>query len=123
MCFISIALVLEVYMKRKIFGFAAFIIVLMSVLAFSSCHIEYHGDNSKDECRVIVRNNSSRDYCGTVWTEKKELFDGTIRAWSSKTFYVSDDCTVYTYFKSTCGSYNAYPKGKANSHKTLILEL
>jgi len=71
---------------------------------------------------VIITNNSNKEYTGRVWTDSKVLFNGRIRAWNIKSFYVSEDCNVYTDFESGNGG-KSNPSGHVSGSGTLILDL
>ena len=71
---------------------------------------------------VIITNYSNKEYIGRVWTDSKELFSGRIRAWNARSFYVSEDVTVYTDFESGSGN-KSNPSGSVSGSRTLILDL
>jgi len=103
-------------MKRKILLVVTFSIVLVTVTGLSGCDIDKCGGT------VLVTNNSNKSFKGKVWTDSHELFDGTIRAWNTKTFHVSEECTVYTYFESDNGG-KSNPSGYVSRYRTLVLDL
>ena len=109
-------------MKRKAILALTLIAVLAIVIGLSGCNIEINSNDNDNDCAVKVRNNSSRSYSGLVWADGEKLFDGRINAWESRTFYVRENCRVYTFFESDCGRFSS-PSGKAKTHKTLVLEL
>jgi hypothetical protein len=71
---------------------------------------------------VIITNNSNKEFTGRVWTDSKELYNGKIRAWNSKSFHVSEEGTVYTDFESGNGS-KSTPSGYISRNQMLILDL
>jgi hypothetical protein len=71
---------------------------------------------------VIITNNSNREYTGRVWTDTHELFNGTIRSWRTKTFFVSENINVYTDFESSNGN-SSNPSGYVSRGVSLILDL
>ena len=71
---------------------------------------------------VIITNNTNKEYSGRVWTDSEELYNGRIRAWNSKTFFVSKDDSVYTDFESNGGGKSS-PSGYVSRGGTLILDL
>jgi len=105
-------------MKGKIFLVVTFSILLMIVIGLGSCHVDVDADDGT----VLITNNSNRSFKGKVWTDSHELFDGTIRAWHTKSFHVSDECTVYTSFESDDGGKSS-PSGRVSRHRTLVLDL
>ena len=107
-------------MKRNVCLVMILITVLAIVIGFSGCDIDINTHH--DECDVRVKNNSGRTYTGKVWTNDEKLYDGRLKPWESRTFYVKEDSRVYTFFESDCGRFSS-PSGKAKTHKTLVLEL
>jgi len=101
--------------KRRLLGFAGVLIVLL----IAACNIE---DGNWKIGTVIVTNKSNRDFVGMVWTEEKELFNGRIRAWNTRTFFVSNGLVVHTEFESTNGGKSS-PSGRVSNYRTLILDL
>jgi len=105
-------------MKRKIILVVTFSILLMSVMGLGSCRIDIDTSGGT----VVITNNSNKSFSGRVWTDSYELFNGTIRAWKTKMFHVSEECTVYTYFESDNGG-KSNPSGRVSKHRTLVLDL
>ena len=89
--------------------------VLFSLFMAASCGTLEGGT-------VIITNNTNKEYVGRVWTDSKELYNGRIRAWNAKTFFVSKDDSVYTDFKSDDGGKSS-PSGHVSRGRTLILDL
>ena len=71
---------------------------------------------------VVVINNSNRSLKGSVWTDSKEIFYGTIGAWGKKTFCVPQGCKVYTEFECDKGCISK-PSGNVPEDEVLFLEL
>jgi hypothetical protein len=71
---------------------------------------------------VIITNNSNREYTGRIWTDSQELFNGTIRSWRTRTFFVSENINVYTDFESSNGNRSS-PSGYVSRGVSLILDL
>jgi len=111
-------------MKVKIFLVLTFSILLMIVIGLGSCHVHIDTDTDRDRDRgnVVITNNSNKSFKGKVWTDSYEIFNGTIRAWHTKSFCVSDGCTVYTDFESDNGG-KSNPSGRVSRHRTLVLDL
>jgi len=105
---------------RNIGFLAAFLTVLL-VLLITGC-VVHVSDSAYDGGTVVVTNNSNKSFKGMVWTDSKELFNGTIRAWKTKSFRISDDCTVYTNFESDNGGVSS-PSGYVSKGRVLILDL
>ena len=89
--------------------------VLFSLFMTASCC-------SLEGGTVIITNNTNKEYVGRVWTDSKELYNGRIRAWNAKTFFVSKDDSVYTDFESNDGGKSS-PSGYVSRGRTLIIEL
>jgi hypothetical protein len=89
--------------------------VLFSLFMMASCGTLEGGT-------VIITNNTNKEYFGRVWTDSKELYNGRIRAWNVKTFFVSKDDSVYTDFESDDGGKSS-PSGHVSRGRTLILDL
>jgi len=89
--------------------------VLFSLFMAASCGTLEGGT-------VIITNNTNKEYVGRVWTDSKELYNGRIRAWNAKTFFVSKDDSVYTDFESAGGGKSS-PSGHVSRGRTLILDL
>jgi hypothetical protein len=104
----------EDFMKNK----RGLLIVAAALIALfmAACSLDMEGGT------VIVTNNSNRDFYGRVWTDSKELYNGKIRAWNSKSFRVSEEGTVYTDFESGNGG-KSNPSGYVSRNRTLILDL
>jgi hypothetical protein len=100
--------------------FATFLVILL-VWFVIGCVVNVPESESEGGT-VIVTNNSNKSFKGAVWTDSKELFNGTIRAWNAKTFRVSEECRVYTDFESDNGGKSS-PSGYVSRYKTLILDL
>jgi len=105
---------------RNIGRLAAFSTVLLALL-ISGC-VVHVSDSAFDKGTVIVKNESNKSFKGTVRTDSKVLFSGTISAWDSKVFRISDEGTVYTDFESDNGGVSK-PSGYVSSRTILILEL
>ena len=104
-------------MKRK----HSFVMKVCVLLLVAFCLVNC-SSSSLTGGTVIITNNSSESFSGKIWTDSKELFNGTIRSWNSKSFYISDDCNVYTDFESDNGEkYN--PSGHVSGGRSLILDL
>jgi len=101
--------------NRCLLGFAGVLIIILMV----ACNVE---NDSWKGGTVIVTNNTNRDFVGRVWTDEKELFNGRIRAWNTRTFFVSDGITVYTDFECSNGN-KSNPYGSVANYRTLILDL
>jgi len=104
---------------RKMRFLAVFGMVLLALL-ISSCVVNVP-DSAYYGGTVIVKNNSNKSFRGTVRTDSRELFNGTIRAWNSKTFRI-DEGTVYTDFESDNGGVSN-PSGYVSKGRVLILDL
>ena len=94
--------------------------VLFSLFMTASCG-SLEGGTVKGGT-VIITNNTNKEYTGRVWTDSEELYNGRIRAWNAKTFFVSKDDSVYTDFESNDGNKSS-PSGHVSRGRTLILEL
>ena len=99
---------------------AAFLVVFLAWFVIG-CAVNVP-ENTFDGGTVIVTNNSNKNFKGTVWTASKELFNGTIRAWNTKTFRVPEESYVYTDFESDNGGKSS-PSGYVSRYRTLILDL
>ena len=97
--------------------------ILMVLLAWfvTSCVVDVP-ESVFDGGTVIITNNSNRSFNGTVWTDSTELFNGTIRAWNSKTFRLFENGRVYTEFESSNGG-KSRPSGYVSRGRLLILDL
>ena len=120
--------------------FFVFSLAALLALAVSSCNINIPEDECDDDFDyyshehnhkhnhehdygiVVVINNSNRSLRGSVWTDSKELFCGTIGAWERKTFCVPKKCKVYTDFECEKGC-KSNPSGNASEDEVLFLEL
>ncbi len=106
-------------MRNK--GLFLVVLAVLFALSVNGCSVNvpesyYNGGT------VIITNHSSKSFSGTVWTDSQELFNGTIRAWNSKTFHVPEESSVYTHFKSGNGNTSS-PSGYVSSGRTLVLDL
>jgi hypothetical protein len=71
---------------------------------------------------VIITNNSNKNFSGSVWTDSRELYNGKIHAWDSKSFRVTEEGVVYTDFRSANGS-KSNPSGYVSHGSSLVLDL
>ena len=101
-------------MKKHKWFFAS-LAVLFSLSMMASC-------SNLEGGTVIITNNTNKEYSGRIWTDSEELYNGRIRAWNAKTFYVSKDYSVYTDFESNDGGKSS-PSGYVSRGGTLILDL
>jgi hypothetical protein len=105
--------------KKRLFLIISAIFV---VLSMTGCKIVVSDDDYDDGGTIIIENNSSKCFEGSVWTDSRDLFDGTIHAWQSKSFHVHKNCTVYADFVSDDG-YRSKSSGHVKKGRTLVLEL
>jgi hypothetical protein len=105
--------------KRRLFLAVSAIFI---ALLMTGCKIVVSDDVYDDRGTVIIENNTNKRFEGAVWTDTKDLFDGTIRAGQSKTFHVYRNCTVYTDFETSDG-HRSNPSGYVKKGRTLVLEL
>ena len=99
-------------MKNNRWVFAVWMVLI--IVCMASC--------SLDGGTIIITNNSNREYYGRVWTDSKEIYHGRIRAWNSKSFYVSGEANVHTDFETGNGG-KSNPSGYISGGRTLILDL
>jgi len=99
----------------------AFWMVLLALLA-TGCVVNVSDDDAFDGGTVVVKNDSNKSFKGTVRTNSKVLFNGTIHAKDSKVFRISDKGTVYTEFESDNGGVSN-PSGYVSNGRLLILDL
>ena len=99
----------------------SFSIFAAATLMLASCTLVI-SDRDFEGGTVVIANNSDEIFVGRVWTDSKELYNGKIRAWSSKTFKVSVEKTVYAEFESANGI-TSNPSGYVSGGRTLILDL
>ena len=92
------------------------VLAILIVLFATACRLDLDGGT------VIITNSSNKDFNGRVWTDTKELYNGRVHAWNSKSFHVFEEGTVYTDFESSNGG-NSNPSGYVSRGRTLILDL
>jgi len=100
-----------------------YLVVLAVLFALLACGCSVNVPESYlDGGTVIISNQSNKRFNGTVRTDSQQLFKGTIRAWNSKSFRVSEDSNVYTHFESGNGGTSS-PSGYVSRGRTLVLDL
>jgi len=102
-------------------GLFLVVLAVLFALLVSGCSVNVP-ESYLDGGTVIITNQSNKSFNGTVWTDSQELFNGTIHAWNSKSFRVSEDGNVYTDFESGNGGTSS-PSGYVSRGRTLILDL
>jgi len=108
-----VEIILEGFMKIK--RCFLFILVVLIISILTACSTIEGGN-------VIITNNSNKEYVGRVWTDSNELFNGRIRAWNSKVFYVNENKMVYTDFESVDDNKSSQ-SGFVSRGRSLILDL
>jgi hypothetical protein len=104
--------------KRLFFTVSAVFIVLL----MTGCKVVVSDHEYDDRGTIIIKNNTDKCFNGTVWADSRQLFNGTIHAWKSKSFHVHDNCYVHADFESDDGC-RSRPSGYVKRDRTLVLEL